>query len=227
VIHRYATLPSTMTVAATLASAGAPHGTTVVADQQTAGQGRLGRSWHSPAGTGLYFTTILRVPEMKPMVTMALGVAVADAITEAAGVQPDLRWPNDVMIGDRKLAGILAQYEQGAVLAGIGINVNQAEFPPDLEPIATSLHIATGREHDREALLQAILERIVKADPDTAITDFTRRSTYVIGRRVQVDTESGTLLGVTAGLDSNGFLRLREDNGKLTTILAGGVRPCG
>jgi BirA family biotin operon repressor/biotin-[acetyl-CoA-carboxylase] ligase len=225
-IHRYDTVPSTMTIAASLAANGAPHGTTVVADEQTAGQGRLGRTWHSPSGINLYFTTILRFHELKPAVTMAVGVAVADAIAEATGIQPDLRWPNDVMIADRKLAGILAQYESGAVLVGIGINVNQPDFPPDLEPIATSLRIATGRDHEREALLQAILKRVIEANPDTAIADFTRRSSYAINRRVQIATESGTLQGVTAGLDDQGFLRLREDNGKLTTIYAGGVRPC-
>jgi BirA family biotin operon repressor/biotin-[acetyl-CoA-carboxylase] ligase len=163
---------------------------------------------------------------MKPVVTMALGVAASAAIADATGVQTDLRWPNDIMIGNRKLAGILAQYESGAILAGIGVNVNQDHFPPELEPIATSLRIATGREHDRQALLDALLQRIVTADPDTAIADFTVRSSYVQGRRVQVDIESDTLRGVTAGLDAHGFLLLREDSGKLTTILAGGVRPC-
>ena len=151
-IHRYRVLPSTMIEAARLAGEGAPSGTAVVADEQTAGQGRQGHSWHSAPNDGLYVTVVLRMPELKPAITMALGVAVADAIEEFSGLKPDLRWPNDVMIGDRKLAGLLTVFEQAAVLAGIGVNVNHHEFPADIAPIATSLLLETGREHDREPL---------------------------------------------------------------------------
>jgi BirA family biotin operon repressor/biotin-[acetyl-CoA-carboxylase] ligase len=214
-----------MIEAARLASEGAPTGTAVVADEQTAGQGRLGRSWHSAPNDGLYVTVILRVPELKPAITMALGLAVADAIAEISGLKPDLRWPNDVMIGDRKLAGLLTVFESGAVLAGIGINVNHREFPADIAPIATSLRIETGREYDREILLQAILRAVMAANPDTALRDFAARSSYVSGRRVGVDMGPETVYGTTAGLNAEGFLRLRKDDGEEITILAGGVRP--
>jgi len=214
-----------MIEAARLASEGAPSGAAVVADEQTAGQGRLGRSWHSAPNDGLYVTVILRMPELKPAITMALGIAVADAIAEISGLKPDLRWPNDVMIGDRKLAGLLTVFESGAVLAGIGINVNHREFPADIAPIATSLRIETGREYDRETLLQAILRAVTAANPDTALRDFAARSSYVSGRRVSVDMGPETVYGTTAGLDAEGFLKLRKDDGEEITILAGGVRP--
>ncbi len=224
-IHRYRVLPSTMIEAARLASQGAPSGTAVVADEQTAGQGRLGRTWHSAPGDGLYVTVVLRVPELKPAITMALGVAVADAIEEVSGVKADLRWPNDILIGDRKLAGILTQYEHGAVLAGIGVNVNHLEFSGEMRAIATSLRIATGLEHDRERLLEAILRRVPTANPETAIRDFAARSSYVYSRRVSVDLGHGKVYGTTAGLNDAGFLILRKDDGSEITIFAGGVRP--
>jgi BirA family biotin operon repressor/biotin-[acetyl-CoA-carboxylase] ligase len=214
-----------MIEAARLASQGAPSGTAVVADEQTAGQGRQGHSWHSAPNDGLYVTVILRMPELKPKITMALGVAVADAIAEISGLKPDLRWPNDVLIGDRKVAGLLTVFESGAVLAGIGVNVNHREFPADIAAIATSLRTETGREHDRESLLQAILRRVMAADPGAALRDFSARSSYVRGRRVCVDMGSETVYGTTAGLDAEGFLMLRKDDGSEITILAGGVRP--
>lgn len=214
-----------MTEAARLAAEGAPSGTAVLADEQTAGQGRQGHSWHSAPNDGLYVTVILRMPELKPTITMALGVAVADAIEEISGLKPDLRWPNDIMAGDRKLAGLLTVLENGAVLAGIGVNVNHRDFPADIAPIATSLHIETGREHDRESLLQAILRRVMETDPDTALRDFSARSSYVWGRRVAVDMGRETVYGTTAGLDAEGFLKLKKEGGEEITIVAGGVRP--
>ena len=147
-IHRFATVESTMTKAAELAELGAAAGTVIVADAQTAGQGRLGRSWHSEPGAGLYLTEILRPelgPENLPLVTLTLGLATAEAIASVSGVACDLRWPNDVLIGSRKCAGILAQLQDDVLLAGIGINVNHMEFPPDIAHLATSLRLATGR----------------------------------------------------------------------------------
>ncbi len=214
-----------MTEAARLASQGAPSGTAVVADEQTAGQGRHGRCWHSAPGDGLYVTVILRMQELKPTITMALGVAIADAIAGVSGLKPDLRWPNDVMIGDRKLAGLLTVYEAGAVLAGIGVNVNHRHFPEDLAPIATSLFLETGREHNREDLLQAVLREVMAADPDAALSAFSARSSSICGRRVCVDMGSETVYGTTAGLDAAGFLKLKKDDGSEVTIFAGGVRP--
>lgn len=237
VIEWHDSIGSTMVRAAELARAGAVAGTVVAAHEQTAGQGRLGRAWHSPARTGLYFTQILRPdlpPSELPVVTLALGVAVADALQMFASVAVDLRWPNDVLSlrEGKKLAGILAQLEGGAVLAGIGLNVAQADFPDELRPIATSLAIETGTEFDREFLLRAIagsidahVRTLKTMGVDAIMRLFTAMSSYAEGKRVVVDLPGGPAAGVTAGLTAGGFLRLRKDSGEVVTITAGGVRP--
>ncbi|MDE3196772.1 MAG: biotin--[acetyl-CoA-carboxylase] ligase [Acidobacteriota bacterium] len=220
-IHRLVTTASTMIDAAQLAKQGAPHGTAVVAERQTAGIGRHGHSWHSEQSNGLYLSMVLRIPAATPTLTLALGLAVQEALE----VHADLRWPNDVMINERKAAGIMVQSaEAGVLIAGIGINVNHAEFPAEIARIATSLRIETGREHDKEALLQRVLAevpRYVQLGKPEILKRFEANSTYVRGRRVIVDEK---LEGVTAGLDQDGFLLLQTDRG-IETILAGGVRP--
>lgn len=224
-----------MVEAAKLAAAGAPDGTVVVAGEQTAGQGRLGRSWHSEPEAGLYMTCILRprLPaENLPVTTLALGLATSEAIAAAAGVACDLRWPNDVLTGGKKVAGILCQLTEGALLAGIGVNVNHREFPYDIAPIATSLLLSTGREHSREELMQAVaasvenhIETLRRDGSEPVLRAFSAASSFVRGRRVTVEQGEIMLRGTTDGVDSQGFLILLEDNGRRTTILAGGVRP--
>jgi BirA family transcriptional regulator, biotin operon repressor / biotin---[acetyl-CoA-carboxylase] ligase len=233
-IHRFATVGSTMTKAAELAELGSAEGTVVIADEQTAGQGRLGRNWYSEPQAGLYFTEILRpklCPDSLPLVTLSLGLATAEAITAVAGVACDLRWPNDVLIGTRKCAGILAQLQEGVLLAGVGINVNHTGFPPELADIATSLRLATGREHPREQLLDTLLgsidshlETLFRDGKEPVLRAFTAASSYVRGRRVVVEAAT-ELRGTTDGLDPQGFLILRQDDGVRKLILAGGVRP--
>jgi BirA family biotin operon repressor/biotin-[acetyl-CoA-carboxylase] ligase len=234
-IHWHDSLDSTMKAAAALADAACPSGTVVGADTQTAGQGRLGRQWHSPSGTGLYFTVVLRlkVPaEELPVVTLALGLAVKDAVELFAGVTADLRWPNDVMVNGRKLAGILTVLHNGAVLAGIGINVGQAEFPPELATLATSLRIETGTSPENHFLLRAVLSSIdsytgMLASGGVAqiLRLFTAASTYAEGMRVIVDLPGGPVTGITAGLTPSGHLRLRRDDGTEAIMTGGGVRP--
>jgi BirA family transcriptional regulator, biotin operon repressor / biotin---[acetyl-CoA-carboxylase] ligase len=234
-IHRFATVDSTMNKAAELAAMGAASGTVVVADEQTSGQGRLGRSWHSEVRAGLYVTQILRpklCPDSLPLVTLSLGLATAEAITSTAGVACDLRWPNDVLIGSRKCAGILAQLYDGVLLAGIGINVNHTAFPSEIANLATSLRLVTGREHSREQLLNVLLdaidshlERLFKEGKDPVLRAFAAASSYVRGRRVIVEQGATEVRGTTAGLDPQGFLILQQDNGTRKLILAGGVRP--
>jgi len=226
---------STMLDAARLAAGGCASGTVVGAEEQTAGQGRHGRSWRSDREDGLYFSTVLRLPlspAQQPMVTMAVGLAVADAIAITTGVAVDLRWPNDVLIGDRKLCGILVQQHNSALVCGIGINVNQVSFPPELMPLATSLRIAGGRTLAREPILIEVLrsmdrhlEILVNQGIHAILQLFTAASSYVSGRRVVVEQGERLLRGTTAGLDANGFLLLRQDDGSQTLILAGGVRP--
>jgi len=229
-----ASTDSTMIVAARLAREGCASGTVVGADQQTAGIGRAGHSWYSESGSGLYVSMVLRLAlgsELLPLVMLALGLATQHAIADVAGLAPDLRWPNDVLLGDKKCAGIMAQIEGDAVIAGIGINVGHTSFPPDIAALATSLRLA-GAEVSREVLLVALVRAVeescgvLTSSGPAAICDaFTRASSYAQGRRVQVEQDAAVLEGVTAGLDASGFLLLRQDNGTVTKILAGGVRP--
>lgn len=232
--HYFPTLGSTMTEAARLAALGAPHGTVVLADEQTAGLGRLGRSWHSQAASGIYSTTLLRLPlstESVPLAALMLGLATADAISRSTNLMCDLRWPNDVLIDDQKVAGILAQLVDGYILAGIGINVNQASFPDGLRTPATSLLLKSGgRAHSREDILVHLLAALdsycsllIEEGPPSILRSFTAASSYALHRRVKIE-ESATE-GVTAGLDGNGFLLLRLDNGRLERITSGGIRP--
>ena len=213
-----------MTVAVRLAREGCAHGTVVVADEQTAGIGRHGRSWHSERGTGLYVSIVLRFPQTVPVMMLALGLAAREAISKTTALQPDLRWPNDVLIGGRKCAGMLAQLEGGALIAGIGINVAQREFPPELE--ATSL-LMEGAAVSREAVLTALVgavDEYCAKEPAEIRRLFEGASSYARGLRVRV--ENNGVEGVTQGLDPSGFLIVRQDNGEHATILAGGVRPC-
>jgi BirA family biotin operon repressor/biotin-[acetyl-CoA-carboxylase] ligase len=222
-ILRFNTLPSTMLEAARLVEEGCENGTAVVADEQTAGIGRHGHTWHSERGVGLYVSIVLRLPAA-PVLTLALGVAAAEAIESVAGLRVDLRWPNDLMLRERKAGGILVETATAAVVAGIGINVNQRRFPPELADLATSLFLETGREHSREALLQALLgwvNHYVTRPASEILDEFSARSSYVRGKRVLVESAEG----VTDGLDEAGFLILRRPDGTRTTILAGGVRP--
>ncbi|BDC51741.1 bifunctional ligase/repressor BirA [Bryobacterales bacterium F-183] len=230
-VHWFDTVSSTMHEAARLADEGCAHGTVVAANEQTAGHGRHGRAWHSEKDAGLYCTFILRPrqldPANVPVITLALGLAAADAIA----LPCDLRWPNDVLIRNRKVCGILTTLHAGAVLAGIGINANHTAFPPDLEPIATSLRIENnGLPVDRHALLNRLQTAVLshcaileEQGPKAIIDLFTRASSYASGRRVRLEDTGET--GITDGLDSAGFLMLKRDDGRRITIYAGGVRP--
>jgi BirA family transcriptional regulator, biotin operon repressor / biotin---[acetyl-CoA-carboxylase] ligase len=218
----------------------------VGAEQQTAGIGRQGHSWHSEAGAGLYVSIVLEArvgpeklpleaqigPEKLPLVMLALGLGAHQAIAQISGLTPDLRWPNDVLLDGKKCAGILAHFESGAIIAGIGINVSHQHFPEDIAGLATSLLLAGAPQVSREELLVALVRGVeehcemLARDGGAAIREnFTRLSSYAQGLRVSVELDDRVAVGVTRGLDPSGFLMLHEDNGKDTTILAGGVRP--
>jgi len=208
-------------------AAESPAGTIVLADHQAAGQGRHGHSWHSAPATGIYCSLVL---PPSPVLTLALGIAAVEAIAQATGIQCDLRWPNDLMLDERKTAGILVQLINGRAIAGIGINVNQTEFPEDVAPLATSLRLHAGREIAREDILFALfpaIDSVVAEDSETILRLFAHASSYVAGRRVIVDQPEGSLTGTTAGLDPAGFLIVRRDDGTDTLIVAGGVRAIG
>ena len=206
------------------AAAGRRVGDVVLAEEQTAGQGRHGHTWHSAAGDGIYCSLVLR---QAPVLTLALGLATHTAIFEATGLVCDLRWPNDLMLAGKKVAGILVQAAGASAIAGIGINVNHTWFPDEVASLATSLRLQAGRPLPREEVLLALLpavENIVAQDRQAILQAFTQLSSYASGRRVQVDLPEGMIEGTTAGLDPAGFLKVRKDDGTDTLIVAGGVR---
>ena len=216
-IDYYPAIDSTMHAAARLEP-----GAVVIAGEQTAGLGRHGHSWHSEPGTGLYFSMVLRP---HPVLTLALGLATVEAIGNVTGIACDLRWPNDVMLGGKKAAGILVQLVEGKAIAGIGINLNHTQLPPDLD--ATSLKIYSGQDVPAADLLISLLHSIdsfVAEDKETILRLFAHASSYAAGRRVRVTLPEGAIEGTTAGLDADGYLIVRQDDGTDTLILAGGVR---
>jgi BirA family biotin operon repressor/biotin-[acetyl-CoA-carboxylase] ligase len=232
-VDYYPSTDSTMNAAAKL-----PRGSVVLAGEQTAGQGRHGHAWHSePAG--IYCSVVLHPA---PVLTLAIGLAAVEAIAEVTGLVCDIRWPNDLMLGGRKAAGILVQlvsgahsgqdprFVGGAAIAGIGINVNQSAFPPELTAEATSLRLHAGREWSCEQIVIALIpavERFAALRIEDVLDLFTHASSYASGRRVVARQPGGDIYGVTAGLDEAGFLKVRKDDGTDTLILAGGVRAAG
>lgn len=238
-VHHFFRIDSTQRAALGAAAQGEPHGSLFIAEEQTGGRGRHGRCWASPAGEGIYMSLLLRPPG-PPAAALALslaaGVAVAAAIRLVTGLAPDLRWPNDVLLDRRKVAGLLLEMSaeptrvQHLVL-GIGVNVHQTEFSPDLAPLATSLRLAAGRDFSRLELLAEILfqlearyQAFVAGGADDLLAEFARSSSYVQGLRVRVGEGAEAYEGVTSGLDGQGFLRIRRDDGSLTTVIAGNVR---
>ena len=236
--HYTAVTGSTNTDALAAAREGAPHGSVFFTDEQTAGRGRGNHDWHSAAGQGLYVSVILR-PEIAlqdmPLIPLAAGLAAAQAIAITAGREVDLRWPNDLLIGPRKAGGILVESktESGSpafAVVGIGINVHQHSFDPDLSTPATSLDIESGRTINRQVLLISLLESLqhetwALQDPGLRAAITARvayMSSWVANRRVEVHGPQACT-GITAGLDEHGFLLVRTDQG-IVTVQTGGIR---
>lgn len=235
VILRFDSLASTNTEAARQAARGAREGLCIVAREQTAGRGRLGRAWMSPRDAGLYFSIVLR-PRLKasawPLITFAAALAARDAIERACRIAPDIKWPNDLLIGERKICGILAErIETDACVVGIGINLTDDAFPTELSDRATSLEAAMMDAPDREALLvelvRAMGERytVLQSPSGRAMTirEWTARSSYTTGKPVRVALERETFEGVTRGLEADGSLRVEISDGTIRIIRAGDV----
>ncbi len=251
-VKHFASVDSTNQLALYAAQGGAQWGVWI-ADEQTAGRGRGGHTWHSAPGDGIYVSAL--VTPWIPMshardLPLLAGVAVQAAVLECTGLQLDLRWPNDLMFGEKKCGGILVESASGAAregwgtkfgpalkyaVIGIGLNVRHSDFPPELRKIATSLYLESGREFEREPLLAAILkyldEEVKVARRDfqglhggvPLYKRFANGSTWVRGKRVSVD-EDGGYTGWTRGLDSEGFLLVEDDRGTMHRVLSGGVR---
>ncbi|MDE1155783.1 MAG: biotin--[acetyl-CoA-carboxylase] ligase [Acidobacteriaceae bacterium] len=247
-VRHFPSIGSTNTSLLEAAAQGAPEGLVYIADEQTAGRGRGGHSWHSAPGNGLYVSALVKptLPLRDALLlSLGTGLAVQQAVQQATGVALDIRWPNDLLIVQpdattRKCGGILVEtaVEPGAdpmlryAVIGIGINVHHAEFPPELATLATSLRLATSASLSRESILLALLRALdleltrqeTTADDHTALLErFAQASSWVRGKRVQVP-EQGGYTGTTSGLDSRGFLLVTTDEGQQRTVLSGGVR---
>ena len=241
-IHFFSTIGSTSDVAAALAAHRECEGTIVVAEAQTGGRGRRGRLWFSPPGAGLY-TSVVLMParsaradqRVTSLLTLAAGVALADAIERAAGLRVDIKWPNDLLSRDRKLAGILAEGGSSSasrietVILGYGINVRPASYPPELTGKVTSLEAESGRAVDRGVLfaetLAALAERyedLLAARFDAILDDWRLRAPGSRGASVSWEAHGGRHSGVTAGVDQDGALLVQTEAG-MERIVAGEV----
>jgi BirA family biotin operon repressor/biotin-[acetyl-CoA-carboxylase] ligase len=239
-VHHYYKIGSTNTAAMDAAAAGAPEGAVFLAEEQIGGRGRGANAWHSTRSTGIYCSVVLR-PALPPsdvlVLSLAAGLAVYHAMREIdPGVNPDLKWPNDLLLDGRKVCGILAEMNAEAtrvryLVLGVGINVNQASFPSELRDVATSLRMATGTEWSRVELTAALLKSLDREYRDLLekpnareliLRRFAELSSYVRGREVRIE-EDGGFEGVTECLDARGFLQVRTERG-LRTVLSGTVR---
>lgn len=167
------------------------------------------------------------VREPSPGLTLAAGLAAVEAIRVTTEIECDLRWPNDLMLDGKKCGGILVQLAGGNAIVGVGINVNQSRFPAELAGDATSLRIHAGREFSREQIaisLMLAMEVHARSPLDDILDLFAHASSYVSGRRVVVHQPGGDIHGVTEGMNAEGFLKVRQDGGTVTLIVAGGVR---
>jgi BirA family biotin operon repressor/biotin-[acetyl-CoA-carboxylase] ligase len=231
-VVRVGRVDSTQTLAFALAAGGAPDGTVVVADSQTAGRGRRGRAWLDEPGASLLASIVLRprlAPARLPGLSLAAGVAVAEALTRTAGLAPRLKWPNDVLLGGRKLAGVLLESrlsgEQATTVLGVGVNLSQRLFPADLAQRATSIWLASGRLVDRDVLLAALLDalaewrRRLERQGFRPVRERWRALSDTLGRTVSVDGVTGLAVDV----DATGALVVDDAEGRRRLVFAGDV----
>jgi BirA family biotin operon repressor/biotin-[acetyl-CoA-carboxylase] ligase len=204
-------------------------GTVAVADEQTAGRGRMGRRWEAPAGTAIQFSVLLKPPANRraPELSLVAGVAVADAVERTIGLAVQIKWPNDVMLRRTKVAGCLAEARNGAVVLGIGINVNQTrdQLPPVAGSPPGSLLVATGREWPRASLLAMLLADLERCYSEwlvgglDALYPYLGSRDFLRGRHVSVDGTSGTAVKI----DREGRLEIAVGHGDVRTVESGEV----
>lgn len=237
-IHHFFKAGSTNAVAFDLGRAGEPEGAVVLAEEQTAGRGRAGRSWHSEKTAGIYVTVLLRPtvsPLVAPVLTLLAGLAVRDTVLEETDLAPDLRWPNDLLIAGKKFCGILTEMHAETdrvrfVIIGIGIDVNHARMPETLANVATSLRVVTGRTYSRLEVLVRLLRnletyynQLLTEGPESIVARFSDVSSFARGKRVRISAANETYTGVTDGLEPNGLLRVRRDNRRVSVVISGDV----
>jgi BirA family transcriptional regulator, biotin operon repressor / biotin---[acetyl-CoA-carboxylase] ligase len=229
---------STNTRAKALAASGAPEGTLVIAECQTGGRGRKGRTWFSPRGEGIYLSVILRPcisPVQAPSMTLIAGIAAAEMLAEEfPGLDVHIKWPNDILAGRRKVAGILTEIsadmdEVAFVVSGVGLNVNARVFPSDIRDIATSIALETGASADRAHLVRRFLEsyerwyRVFLAQGTGPVLDRWKSLSRTLGNRVVVDGPGGRIEGIARDVDRQGGLMVEDDEGLLHPVFSGDV----
>jgi BirA family biotin operon repressor/biotin-[acetyl-CoA-carboxylase] ligase len=237
-IHHFFKAGSTNAIALELGRAGEPHGAVVLAEEQTAGRGRAGRAWHSEKTAGIYVTVLLRPaisPLLAPIIPMLAGLAVRDAVLEETDIAPDLRWPNDLLMAGKKFCGILTEMHAEPdrvhfLVIGIGVDVNHTSMPPELASVATSLRMVTGAPRSRLQLLVRLLRhletyynRFLTDGPEPIIARFAEVSSFAKGKRVRITTAAEIYTGMTDGIEANGLLRVRRDDGRVSAVISGDV----
>lgn len=238
-IHYFDIIDSTNTRAKQMAAEGAPHGTVLIAERQTGGRGRLGRSFHSPAGSGIYLSVILR-PQCHASrlmhLTCATGTAMCDAVEAACGFRPGIKWTNDLVFRKRKLGGILTELSLDAAgnaayaVVGIGINCTQAEtdFPENIRSIATSLKLCTDKSIDRSRVIAAMLICLEEMSQTllpqkTLIMDQYRNDCITVGQAISVITGDHIRHGTALSVDEDGALVVRFSDGHTESVSSGEV----
>ena len=234
----YKQLDSTNTEIARLAAEGAAHGTVVMADAQTAGKGRRGRQWESPAGENIYMSILLRpdcVPDRAPMLTLVMAYSVAKVVRELGFLDVQIKWPNDLVLSGKKICGILTEMqlrdsEIDYVVVGVGINVNTSKFPEELKDTATSIYMESGRVSDRETLVESIVEYFDEAYRqflETQDLSFLKEAyndmSVNVGREVRVLEPGNEYTAYAQGINTEGELLVRTQEGEEKRIYAGEV----
>ena len=215
-----------------------PEGTVILAESQTAGRGRLGRSWHSEREAGIYFSVVLfpkAPPSLAPLFTLAAAVAMHEAVERYTGLDIDIKWPNDLLIAGRKFCGILSEIQAEVdlvktMIVGVGVNVNHERLPDDIRDRATSLRIASGRIQSRIEILLEFFEQFEniymefeRKGPAGIIERWTRFSSFANGRKIEIHDGVRKVAGVTRGLNPLGALRVEQKRGQVEEIYSGDV----
>ena len=215
-----------------------PEGTVIIAESQTAGRGRLGRTWHSERESGIYFSMVLfpkAPPSLAPLFTLATAVAMHNAIERYTGLDIDIKWPNDLLVGRQKFCGILSEIQAEVdlvktMIVGVGVNANHEHFPEDIAHRATSLRIASGRIQSRIEILSEFFEEFENIYMDferkgTAgiIDKWTRFSSFANGRKIEIHDGVRKIAGVTRGLNPLGALRIEQKRGDIEEVYSGDV----
>ncbi len=238
-ILKFDSIESTNATAIAHAKRGADEGLCILAGEQTAGRGRRGRVWISGKGSGLYLSILLR-PKLeagfRTMITLMAAVAVYETLASLYDLKPDIKWPNDILVGGKKICGILAEStgseSQPAVIVGIGLNLDSKDFPPQLETSATSVFSESGRRPEEEELVNALTKFLIhfyeilldQAGPQKIREEWQKRSSYFHGKKVRVIiSDTKMILGATAGLEANGALRVVTEENETIIINAGEI----